>query len=167
MPYTYAVTRCCTALLYGRAGHVTAQNGGFRPGQAAKCKTVTAGQVSNTPELDQKLGKLQLSMAVRANLHLLTSYHTLVLTDIFGASISEATMRPNPRCAGCSTRSAAPELTTTSGPYRTRPGSSRIHAPQGATRDLFSEALQPRGGSGKPAAEEGGAERGTRIYICI
>jgi hypothetical protein len=37
------VDRFCAALLYGRAGRFTAQNGDFRPGQSTTPAAVTSG----------------------------------------------------------------------------------------------------------------------------
>ena len=99
----------CMGLLYGRAGRLTPQNGGFRPGQCSARPARPAGSPSSAPRPAWSARCAQGSVA----LSLCTAAHPLYsgFANRFGAPMSEAIMRPNPRWATsaslrCTARSA-------------------------------------------------------------
>ena len=75
------------ALLYGRAGRLTGTNGGFRPGQA--------GSAALPARARWQCGLVPGSVA--SSLCMTAQPLYTRLADIFSASVSDATMRPDPR----------------------------------------------------------------------
>ena len=103
-----AVNRVCTALLCGRAGRLTAQNGGFRPGrQGGACRGARAarGRARGAAVRRGGRGRRRGGRAAAGGAHgarpprrFAPPTHPLHtrFANTLGASVSEMTMRPNP-----------------------------------------------------------------------
>ena len=122
--------------LYGPAGRLNNKNGGFRPGQISPASSWMCSRPSGSPA--GRSGCVSAALSLCAATHPL---HTK-FTNILGASISETTMRPNPR-SGCASAAAGsawspPRARPCAGRWRSAcrcrrasPRSTRTQAPRG------------------------------------